>query len=209
MQLESTWQKEIGDPPTQLCRGGNCVYPKQESILRAFDKTPFASVKLLIMGQDPYHGEGEADGLAFSVPKGVRLPPSLRNIFKELERDLGVAPTPHGDLAAWAEQGVLLLNATLTVDANTPGSHRGRGWERFTDKVIEALNRREDPVIFILWGKSAQEKCDKINTERHLCLKAPHPSPFSAYKGFLGSAHFSQANKQLEAWGKEPIRWEL
>jgi uracil-DNA glycosylase len=165
----------------------------------------------VIVGQDPYHGPGQAHGLSFSVPKGISQPPSLQNIFKELKEDLGVEPPEHGCLTDWTSQGVLLLNAILTVRANEPKSHHGRGWEIFTDRVIQLLCARKDPLVFLLWGKSALDKVQHIaaGTSHHLVLTAPHPSPFSAHTGFMGCRHFSKANEFLKKIGKEPIDWRI
>lgn len=187
------------------------IYPPKELIFNAFKKTPFDAVQVVIIGQDPYHGPGQAHGLCFSVAKGVKAPPSLQNIFKELHSDLGISIPTHGCLTSWAEQGVLLLNATLTVRQSEPLSHHGFGWERFTDAVIHKLSERKDPVIFVLWGKSAQEKCRflKTNAPHDYVLMAPHPSPFSAHNGFFGCRHFSKVNQLLLAQGKPTIRWEL
>ncbi len=189
------------------------IYPPRELVFNAFHKTPFDQVKVVIMGQDPYHGPGQAHGLCFSVPQDIATPPSLQNIYKELATDMGVPIPKHGCLLKWAEQGVLLLNATLTVRQGIPMSHHGRGWEKFTDAVIAKLCKRDDPVVFVLWGKSAQEKC------RHMCsqdslpenfvLMAPHPSPLSAHQGFFGCRHFSRVNELLEKQGKKSIDWTL
>lgn len=190
---------------------GVVVYPPMEKVFHAFLYTPFEKVKVVIMGQDPYHGPGQAHGLSFSVEPGVTLPPSLKNIYKELAKDVGVTPASHGSLIPWAKQGVLLLNATLTVSEGQPKSHYGRGWETFTDAVISKLCDREDPMVFILWGKSAEEKCERILSQRkhpHAVLKSAHPSPFSA-TGFFGCRHFSKANTFLTEWGKTPIDWSL
>lgn len=193
--------------------GQHPIYPPQELVFNAFWQTPFDKVKVLIMGQDPYHGPGQAHGLSFSVPIGVPPPPSLQNIFKELTADVGFSPVNHGCLIKWAKQGVMLLNATLTVRQGEPLSHHKKGWEQFTDTVIEKLCLREDPVVFMLWGKSAQEKCKKIKdlgiSSRHILLTAPHPSPLSAHQGFFGCKHFSQCNSLLIKQGKEPIDWSL
>lgn len=214
--LIADWSQEVGKIPPELItfleeekRAGVTYYPEESQILRAFQETPFTSVKVVIVGQDPYHGSNQANGLCFSVERGVPLPPSLKNIFKELHSDLGITPSSHGDLSSWARQGVLLLNTTLTVRANEPGSHQGYGWELFTDQVISALNRSKEPLVFILWGKFAQTKCKEINENHHRLLKAAHPSPFSAYSGFFTSRPFSQTNAQLRAWGKEAIDWSL
>lgn len=185
------------------------VYPPGDRIFAAFDYTPFEKVKVVLLGQDPYHGDGQAHGLCFSVPDGVRQPPSLVNIFQELNNDLGIAPPNHGNLEKWARQGVLLLNATLTVRANMAGSHQNKGWEIFTDTVIKALSSRNDRLVFLLWGNYAQAKEALIDTTKHAVLKAAHPSPFSAYRGFFGCRHFSKTNELLENFGKTPIDWNL
>lgn len=183
------------------------VLPEEENIFNAFNLCPLAKVKVVILGQDPYHGEGQAHGLAFSVPNGIKIPPSLRNIYKELESDLGIAPRTSGNLESWAKQGVLLLNATLTVLPNTPGSHQGLGWEEFTDSIIKQISTEKSHVVFLLWGKYAQAKASLIDAEKHLVLTAPHPSPFSAYTGFFGSKHFSQTNEYLKNHTYTPIDW--
>ncbi len=183
------------------------VLPEEENIFNAFNLCPLTKVKVVILGQDPYHGEGQAHGLAFSVPNGIKIPPSLRNIYKELESDLGIAPRTSGNLESWAKQGVLLLNATLTVLPNTPGSHQGLGWEEFTDSIIKQISTEKSHVVFLLWGKYAQAKASLIDAEKHLVLTAPHPSPFSAYTGFFGSKHFSQTNEYLKNHTYTPIDW--
>lgn len=187
------------------------IYPPEDLIFNAFLHTPFEKVKVVIMGQDPYHGPGQAHGLSFSVPCGMPQPPSLKNIFKEQKEDLGIYMPKEGCLSSWAKQGVLLLNATLTVRANEPKSHYGRGWELFTNAVIAKLVEREDPLVFVLWGKSAQEKINAVlekKTTSHVVLTSAHPSPYSAH-GFFGCRHFSQINRLLEDWGKEPINWQI
>lgn len=183
------------------------VFPLGKEIFQSFDRCPLDAVKVVILGQDPYHGEGQAHGLSFSVRPGVPFPPSLLNILKEIKADLGIEMPRHGDLGRWADQGVFLLNATLTVRANQAGSHQNRGWEEFTDEVIQILNSKREHVVFMLWGSYAQKKASLIDPTRHLILKAPHPSPLSAYRGFLGCRHFSQANAYLQRHGLEPIRW--
>lgn len=188
---------------------GKRVYPAERNWFRALELTPLDQVRVVILGQDPYHGVGQAHGLCFSVQPGVRVPPSLRNVYKELESDLGIAPARHGFLEHWARQGVLLLNAVLTVEEGKADSHKGRGWERFTDAVIRAVNASDTPVVFMLWGAKAQAKAAFVDTARHLVLKAPHPSPLSAHTGFLGCLHFSQANAFLVANGLKPIDWAL
>jgi uracil-DNA glycosylase len=191
----------------EYCNGA--VYPPEDAIYAAFHRTPFEQVKVVILGQDPYHGPGQAHGLSFSVQQGVKQPPSLVNMFKELQDDLGLAPPKHGCLEAWAEQGVFLLNTTLTVRDGWPMSHQGKGWELFTDRVIEALNQRERPMVFMLWGSHAQKKRVMIDTNRHLIIASPHPSPLSAYRGFFGSKPYSRANAFLVANGMEPVDWQL
>jgi len=183
------------------------IFPPGAKIFEAFNRTPFNQVKVVILGQDPYHGPGQAEGLSFSVPVGVKIPPSLQNMYKELNDDLGIPPCTHGHLGGWARQGVLLLNTVLTVRASTPASHKDRGWEIFTDKVLEVLNEKRDNLVFMLWGKHAQEKSGLLDASRHLILQAAHPSPFSAHKGFLGCRHFSQVNEYLEDFGRSPIQW--
>jgi uracil-DNA glycosylase len=185
------------------------IYPKSDHIFNAFNLTPFNEVKVVIIGQDPYHGPNQAHGLCFSVLPGVKIPPSLKNIYKELQTDLNIKPVNHGFLESWAKQGVLLLNAVLTVEDGKAASHQGRGWEQFTDHVIELLNQREKPVIFVLWGKYAEGKAKLINHEKHTVLKSAHPSPFSAHQGFLGNKHFSKINNILTSNGMEAINWQL
>ncbi len=183
------------------------VYPKPQDVFRAFDLCPFDKVCVVILGQDPYHGAHQANGLCFAVHENIKLPPSLKNIYKEIETDLGVKPLPSGDLSRFAVQGVLLLNATLTVRANTPGSHQKRGWEEFTDAVIERLSTERENLVFILWGNYAKKKGAMIDRSRHLVLESAHPSPFSAYDGFFGCRHFSKANAYLKERGLEEIDW--
>lgn len=185
------------------------VYPPGSKIFAAFDFTPFTSVKVVLLGQDPYHGQGQAHGLCFSVPRGIPKPPSLVNIFKELHDDLGLAIPPHGNLEAWAKQGVLLLNATLTVRENQAGSHQHKGWEQFTDAAIRALSEQRENLVFMLWGNYAQAKAALVDGHKHCILKAPHPSPFSANQGFFGCRHFSRANDFLVRVGKEPVDWQI
>ena len=183
------------------------VCPSMYDIFNALRMTSFADVKAVILGQDPYHGEGEAHGLCFSVRKGIRIPPSLVNIFKELESDLGIPAPPEGDLTSWARQGVLLLNTTLTVRLHSPMSHKGLGWERFTDAVIASLNKKTTPVVFLLWGSHAASKAELIKNPIHTVLRAPHPSPLSAHRGFFGCRHFSLTNRILSERGIAPINW--
>jgi uracil-DNA glycosylase len=185
------------------------VYPPGAYIFNAFNTTPFDKVKVVILGQDPYHGRGQAHGLCFSVPRGITPPPSLVNIFKELHDDLCIPVPNHGNLEGWAKQGILLLNATLTVRANQAGSHQGKGWEQFTDAAIRIISERKKGIIFILWGRYAQAKETLIDTSKHYILKAAHPSPFSAYNGFMGCRHFSKTNELLAAQGLPVINWKL
>ena len=188
---------------------GKRIFPAGSNWFRALDLTPLDEVRVVILGQDPYHGPGQAHGLCFSVPDGVRPPPSLVNIYKELESDLGIRRPAHGFLENWARQGVLLLNSVLTVEIGLAASHRDRGWEQFTDAVIRLVNAKEEPVVFMLWGSYAQKKASFVDASRHLVLKAPHPSPLSAHSGFLGCRHFSKANTFLESRGLKPIDWAL
>lgn len=183
------------------------IFPAGKNIFRAFDACPFEQVKVVILGQDPYHGPGQANGLCFSVRQGMTFPPSLVNIFKEIKDDLGKDIPPHGSLERWAEQGVLLLNSTLTVRAHQAGSHQERGWETFTDAVIQALSTRKTNIVYMLWGSYAQKKAAAVNADNNLILKAPHPSPLSAYRGFFGCKHFSKANDYLQSKGLNPILW--
>jgi len=185
------------------------VYPPGSLIFNAFAHTPFYKVKVVILGQDPYHGEGQAHGLCFSVPDGIRPPPSLINMYKEIHSDLGISPSSSGNLECWADRGVFLLNATLTVRASTAGSHQNKGWEQFTDKVIQNLSSGRENLVFILWGNYARAKKTLIDKDKHLILEAAHPSPFSAYNGFFGCKHFSKANEYLQQHGIEPIDWEI
>ncbi len=184
------------------------IFPPGPQIFAAFDHTPFEQTKVVILGQDPYHGVGQAHGLCFSVNKGVTVPPSLKNIYKELQTDIPNFEVPdHGDLTHWADQGILLLNATLTVEKDKAGSHQGKGWEQFTDAVIHLLSKEKQHLVFILWGRFAQSKESLIDSSKHLILKAAHPSPFSAYNGFFGCKHFSQTNQFLQSHHLEPIKW--
>lgn len=191
---------------------GKAIFPPRGSRLKAFDLTPLDAVKVVILGQDPYHGPGQAHGLSFSVPPGVRQPPSLVNIFKELQSDCGIARPDHGNLEGWARQGVLLLNAVLTVEAAQAGSHQKRGWEAITDAAIAAVARRSQPAVFVLWGSHAQKKAQNVpalQEGRHLVIKSPHPSPLSAHRGFFGSKPFSKANEFLQANGRGAIDWRV
>jgi len=188
---------------------GKVIFPPGELIFNAFNSIPFDAVKVVILGQDPYHGPNQAHGLCFSVLPGIRFPPSLLNIFKEIHQDLAIPMPEHGCLQSWADQGVLLLNATLTVEQNRAGSHQGRGWEQFTDHAIQSLNEQRDGLVFLLWGSYAQKKGQFIDNKKHLVLKAPHPSPLSAHRGFFGTRHFSSANDYLVQQGLAPIDWNL
>lgn len=210
--LESEFQKEyFHDLKSFLVedRAQHQVFPPRNRIFAAFDRTPLPDVKVVIIGQDPYHGQGQANGLCFSVADGIKHPPSLRNIFKEIESDLGHPYPASGNLEPWADQGVLLINATLTVRAHQAGSHQGKGWEQFTDRVIDVLSGQREGLIFLLWGRFAQNKAAHINAEKHHVLKAAHPSPFSAHSGFFGCRHFSQVNALLEENGQKPLVWQL
>lgn len=184
------------------------IYPNMYDIYNAFKLTPYENVKVVILGQDPYHGAGQAHGLCFSVQDGVKLPPSLQNIYKELHDDIGMPLSQNGNLTAWAKEGVLLLNTTLTVREATPQSHKGQGWEVFTDAVISALDKKTEPIVFLLWGSPARAKKALLHNPAHLVLEAPHPSPLSAYSGFFGCRHFSKCNQFLEAHGVSPVHWE-
>jgi uracil-DNA glycosylase len=191
-------------------QAGKTIYPPPAEYFNALNTTPLSKVRVVILGQDPYHGAGQAHGLCFSVRKGVRPPPSLQNVFREIQMDLGVPPSRHGELTHWAEQGVLLLNSVLTVEAGNAASHQGRGWEQFTDEVVRVLNEQGDHLVFLLWGNYAQRKGQMIDTDRHLVLKAAHPSPMAANRGgFFGCRHFSQANAWLVKHGQPPIDWSL
>jgi uracil-DNA glycosylase len=188
---------------------GSVIYPPGSQIFSALDHTPFDKVKVVILGQDPYHGAGQSHGLCFSVQAGVPTPPSLQNIFKELANDLAIRQPLHGCLLSWAEQGVLLLNSVLTVEAAQAGSHQGKGWEIFTDRIIQALNQRREHLVFLLWGSYAQKKGALIDRNKHLVLQSPHPSPLSAHRGFFGNHHFSRTNDYLVEHGASPINWQL
>jgi uracil-DNA glycosylase len=190
-------------------RAGKHIFPSGEEFFNAFTHTPLDKVKVVILGQDPYHGEGQAHGLCFSVRPGVPIPPSLQNIYRELHEELGISIPNHGHLTRWADQGVLLLNSVLSVECARAASHQGKGWETFTDRVIEVLNREREGVVFMLWGSYAQRKGSIIDTRRHCVLKAPHPSPLSAHRGFFGCGHFIAANRYLEERGETPVDWQL
>jgi len=185
------------------------IFPERQNIMNSMKYTPYENVKVVIVGQDPYHGTGEAHGLCFSVQPGIKVPPSLVNIYKELKRDLGCYIPNNGYLVKWAKEGVLLLNSVLTVVKDTPGSHRGKGWETFTDTIIKSINEKEEPVVFLLWGSYAKEKAALITNPKHLILKTSHPSPFSVRNGFDGCSHFSKANEFLKSHGIEPIDWQI
>lgn len=208
--LEGEFQKEYFTSLVEFVKSeyaSNVVYPSGKEIFAAFDACPLASLKVVILGQDPYHGPSQAHGLSFSVKEGVKLPPSLVNIFKELKDDLKIEISDNGNLSRWASQGILLLNATLTVRANMAGSHQNKGWEQFTDAVINSINLQKENIVFVLWGAYAQKKGAFIDVNKHLVIKSPHPSPFSAYNGFFGSKPFSQISKYLTENGLPPINW--
>lgn len=219
--LEESWQQVLGSefdkPYMQQLRlflrkekdQKKIIYPKTADVFQAFALAPISEIKVVILGQDPYHGPGQAHGLCFSVQPGVRPPPSLVNIYKELQTDLGIPPATHGCLVDWAKQGVLLLNSVLTVERGCPASHQGQGWEQFTDRVIEILNEKIAGIVFLLWGSYAQRKGQFIHTDKHCVLKTSHPSPFSAHQGFLGCKHFSKTNQYLQSLQKTPIDWRL
>ena len=221
IRLEASWKARLEDYLRRLemqalaaflraeKAAGKRIYPPGPAIFSAFDHTPFDAVRVVILGQDPYHGPGQAHGLCFSVPVGVRVPPSLDNIFKEIQRDLDIARPDHGCLTPWADRGVLLLNSVLTVEEGRAGAHQGKGWEGFTDAAIAALNREREGLVFLLWGAYAQRKGSLIDRNRHCVLTSVHPSPLSAHRGFLGCGHFSAANQYLESRGQAPIDWSL
>lgn len=220
IKLEASWLAKLGDAFSQPYmaelkaflveeKRRHRVFPPGPEIFNAFDSTPFDSVRVVILGQDPYHGDGQAHGLCFSVKQPTRPPPSLRNIFKELHQDLGTPVPTHGDLSHWASQGVLLLNTVLTVRAHEANSHRNHGWEHFTDAVISRLNADREGLVFVLWGSAAGKKASMIDSERHLILRSVHPSPLSAHRGFFGSGHFSAINAHLSARGEVEIDWTL
>ena len=208
-EFEQEYMQQLRDFLQQRREQGAVIYPRPSQWFAALNATPFNKVKVVLLGQDPYHGPGQAHGLCFSVQPGVAPPPSLVNIYKELEQDVGFVPPGHGYLQSWADQGVLLLNSVLTVEQGQAGAHQGRGWERFTDAVIEALNRDREGLVFLLWGSHAHKKGAAIDGHRHLVLKAPHPSPLSAYRGFFGCRHFSATNSYLQGRGEAAIDWQL
>ena len=218
VEIETSWQQVLADEfakdyfatLAKTVRGkylSDTVYPPPKLVFNAFNHCPFNQVRVVILGQDPYHGHGQAMGLSFSVPEGVAVPPSLQNIYKEIEADVGVAKHKDGNLEPWAKQGVFLLNATLTVTKDQAGSHQGLGWETFTDAVIKAISDQKEQVVFLLWGAYARGKAGLIDSSKHLTLEAPHPSPLSAHRGFFGCRHFSQTNDYLKEHGQEPIVW--
>ncbi|MGB0445078.1 MAG: uracil-DNA glycosylase [Porticoccaceae bacterium] len=219
--LEPAWNNQLGDEfkkdymlslrefLANRKQQGAIIYPPGSQWFAALNTTPFDQVKVVILGQDPYHGPGQAHGLCFSVLPNIKVPPSLANIYKELKSDLGIDQPNHGCLTSWAEQGVLLLNATMTVEQGQAGAHQGKGWETFTDTIINKLNQHRQGVVFMLWGSYAQKKASMIDAERHLVLQSVHPSPLSAYRGFFGCKHFSKANGYLQGQGLEPIDWQL
>lgn len=221
VRLRPEWLKHLGQEFSQPYMttlaaflreekaAGKTIYPKGPHIFSALESTPPEAVCVVILGQDPYHGAGQAHGLSFSVPRSVAIPPSLRNIFKEIERDLGIPKPAHGCLEHWAQAGVLLLNTVLTVEASLPGSHQGRGWEQFTDRVVEVIDRFSPPSVFMLWGAYAKQKGAAIDRKKHCVLEASHPSPLSAHRGFFGCGHFGQANRFLTSQGRPPINWAL
>ena len=208
-EFDSDYMSEIKLFLKEELKAGKIVYPHGKDIFQAFDKTPLDKVQVVIIGQDPYHGPDQAHGMSFSVQKGIKVPPSLVNIFKELEADLGIERSTHGYLESWANQGVLLLNSVLTVEAANAGSHRKKGWEKFTDKVIQTLNDERENLVFLLWGAPAQKKASIVDETKHLVLKAPHPSPLSSYRGFFGCKHFSKTNDYLKKNKLAPIEWAL
>jgi uracil-DNA glycosylase len=221
VQLEPSWQallqEEFGQDYMQQLRAflqrekqaGKQIYPPGQLIFNALNSTPFDKVRVVILGQDPYHNPGQAHGLCFSVLPGVAPPPSLLNIYKELQRDVGFVPPAHGNLQFWAEQGILLLNSVLTVEQFKAASHQGKGWERFTDRIVSLLNEGKEGLVFLLWGSYAQKKGQYISRQRHLVLESAHPSPLSAHRGFLGNGHFSKTNAWLQERGQAPINWQL
>jgi uracil-DNA glycosylase len=221
LKLEDSWKAHVGayfERPDMHAlgdflraekRAGKTIYPPGPEIFAAFAHTPFEAVKVVVLGQDPYHGPGQAHGLCFSVRPGVPPPPSLVNIFKEIEHDLGLPRPDHGCLTPWADRGVLLLNTVLTVERGRPASHRDKGWEGFTDHVIDTLAGQREHLVFLLWGSQAGSKAQRIDSRRHGILRAPHPSPLSAHRGFVGCRHFSRANQYLQSHGKAPMDWSL
>ncbi len=208
-EFSKPYFKELKDFLINEKQSGQIIFPPGSQIFAALDKTPFDKVRVIILGQDPYHGVGQAHGLCFSVNKGIPVPPSLKNIYKELQTDLDIQPSAYGDLSSWADSGVLLLNAVLTVRANQPASHQNKGWEIFTDTIISILSLKKSKLVFILWGSFARSKRNLIDAQKHLILEAAHPSPFSAHNGFFGCKHFSKTNSYLKENGLPEINWEL
>jgi uracil-DNA glycosylase len=208
-EMSEPYFMELTDFIEKERKKGKVIFPPSEEVFSALELTPFDQVKVIILGQDPYHGANQAHGLAFSVKKGIPKPPSLVNIFKELSSDLGIEPPAHGNLESWAKEGVLLLNTVLTVEEGRPASHHNKGWERFTDRIIEQLNKKKDHLVFILWGSPAQKKMKMLDAKKHLILTSPHPSPLSSYRGFFGSKPFSQTNRYLKENGISPLNWVI
>lgn len=208
-EFEQAYMQQLGDFLRAEKAAGKVIFPPGPQMFNALNSTPFDKVKVVVLGQDPYHGPGQAHGLSFSVPPGVRIPPSLLNIYKEIERDLGVAIPNHGCLQSWAEQGVLLLNATLSVQQANAGSHQNKGWEQFTDRIVQLLSEQREGLVFLLWGSYAQKKGRVIDAQKHCVLKSVHPSPLSAHRGFLGCGHFSATNNYLLQRGQSPIDWSV
>ncbi|WP_284383244.1 uracil-DNA glycosylase [Litoribrevibacter albus] len=208
-EFEQPYMQQLKTFLKERKKAGAVVYPESEDCFNAFNYTPFDQVKVVILGQDPYHGPGQAHGLSFSVKPGVAIPPSLRNIYKELEHDLHIRPVKHGYLESWAKQGVLLLNSVLTVEQGQAAAHQGKGWETFTDRAVQALSQHRDGLVFLLWGSHAQKKGKQVDRNRHLVLETTHPSPLSAHRGFLGCRHFSTLNQYLMQRGLDPIQWQL
>ena len=208
-EFEKDYMQSLREFLLQRKQQGAVIYPPTNQWFSALNTTPFEDVRVVVLGQDPYHGVGQAHGLCFSVTPGIKVPPSLANIYKEIKSDLGIDQPNHGCLISWAQQGVLLLNATLTVEDGCAGAHQGKGWEQFTDEIIKTLNEKREGVVFMLWGSYAQKKSIMIDSSRHLILKSVHPSPLSAYRGFFGCGHFSAANHYLQERGEKPIDWQL
>jgi uracil-DNA glycosylase len=208
-EFELPYMKHLKQFLLEQKQAGKIIYPESKNIFNAFNSTPLDQVKVVILGQDPYHGPRQAHGLCFSVQPGIPAPPSLQNMFKEIQNEFGFPVPNNGYLQSWADQGVFLLNATLTVEQAHAGAHQGQGWEQFTDRAIQVVNDMREGVVFMLWGSYAQKKSQLINGRKHLILKAPHPSPLSAYRGFMGCGHFAQANDYLEKHGQAPINWRL
>ncbi len=208
-EFEQAYMQQLGDFLRAEKAAGKVIFPPGPQMFNALNSTPFYKVKVVVLGQDPYHGPGQAHGLSFSVPPGVRIPPSLLNIYKEIERDLGLAIPNHGCLQSWAEQGVLLLNATLSVQQANAGSHQNKGWEQFTDRIVQQLSEQREGLVFLLWGSYAQKKGRVVDAQKHCVLKSVHPSPLSAHRGFLGCGHFSATNNYLLQRGQPPIDWSV